>query len=486
MRASTRASWALLALSMCMSKVGMAVEQYGLHGSGTSNPSKLIWRAFDLLEERAKEPIKMTYRSVGSGVGQREYVGENNAMVAYSHFGSGDIPLSQERYEAITSSDRIPLHLPFVVGAISIFHSITELNDEEFSLQLKPCTVAKIFSRKITTWDDPEIVEENPDTADLIPRGQAITVVGRIFGSSSTASLTGYLHEACPDEWPADKVGSTVDWDSEVVTRQDSDGTSRYLQNNPYSIAYVEAFHGINLRLKEIKLQNKAGNYIHSSDADVGAAADAALNAGIIPESPEASWADVEIFNQDGENTWPIAAISYFYVDRNLRSLEESGRLLEAFLKFIVSEEGGEIAATFGFAGLPSSVKAIYNQALESLEFAEGTTPWTFETSDETQPGDGQQNFTFSGKRQTYAEYDRGVISTSVSLLEAQFEELSGKYEELAKSTSSGSSTSNTAIAALVISIIATLMSGVLLYMVMKPSHRWQKSSVPATLDGNF
>ena len=463
----------------------MAVEQYGLHGSGTSNPSKLIWRAFDLLEERAKEPIKMTYRSVGSGVGQREYQG-NSERVPYSHFGSGDIPLSQEIYDNITDSGRTPLHLPFVVGAISVFHSVTELDNDEFPLQLKPCTVAKIFSRKITTWDDPEILAENPSVSELIPSDQAITVVGRTFGSSSTASLTGYLHEACPEEWPADKVGSTVDWDADVVTREESDGTSRYLQNNPYAIAYIEAFHGINLRLKEIKLENKAGNYIHSSDADIGAAADGALNAGIIPQSPQDSWAQVEIFNQDGENTWPIAAISYFYVDQDLSSLNETGRLLEAFLKFIVSEEGEEIAASFGFVGLPPSVKDIYNQALESLEFAESTTPWTFESRDVTDVGTGQENHVFSGKRQTYAEYDRGVLSTSVSLLETQLAELSSRYEDLMQSTGGGSSTSNTAIAALVISIVATLMSGFLLYMVMKPSRGWQKSSVPVALDGNF
>ena len=36
-----------------------------LDGSGTTNPSKYIWKTMDLFEERAKIPLYMTYRAVG-------------------------------------------------------------------------------------------------------------------------------------------------------------------------------------------------------------------------------------------------------------------------------------------------------------------------------------------------------------------------------------------------------------------------------------
>ena len=46
-----------------------------MHGSGTTNPSKYFWKAMDILEERAGKPVRMTYRAVGSGTGQSEFIG---------------------------------------------------------------------------------------------------------------------------------------------------------------------------------------------------------------------------------------------------------------------------------------------------------------------------------------------------------------------------------------------------------------------------
>ena len=54
----------LLALALTTTKsVSAAIE---MHGSGSSSPSTFFWKVMDLLEERAKEPISMTYRSVGA------------------------------------------------------------------------------------------------------------------------------------------------------------------------------------------------------------------------------------------------------------------------------------------------------------------------------------------------------------------------------------------------------------------------------------
>ena len=46
-----------------------------LSGSGTTNPSKLLWRVFNTIEDQAGSPIRVTYRAVGSGTGIKEFVG---------------------------------------------------------------------------------------------------------------------------------------------------------------------------------------------------------------------------------------------------------------------------------------------------------------------------------------------------------------------------------------------------------------------------
>lgn len=60
-------------------------------------------------------------------------------------------------------------------------------------LNMTACTLAKIFTRQITTWDHPEIKKDNPGL--VIPRGTAITVLRRLSNfSPSTASLAAFLN----------------------------------------------------------------------------------------------------------------------------------------------------------------------------------------------------------------------------------------------------------------------------------------------------
>jgi|TARA_B110000977_G_scaffold87841_1_gene116861 hypothetical protein len=56
---------ALVALTILAAAAGVSA-QHELHGSGTTNPSKFFWKLMDLMEERARQPITMTYRGVGT------------------------------------------------------------------------------------------------------------------------------------------------------------------------------------------------------------------------------------------------------------------------------------------------------------------------------------------------------------------------------------------------------------------------------------
>ena len=74
----------------------------------------------DLLDERSRAPIRTTYRAVGSGTGQAEFVGQaSNSYKSYNHFGSGDVPTTKENYDTLTANGRTMLHVPFCIGAVS-------------------------------------------------------------------------------------------------------------------------------------------------------------------------------------------------------------------------------------------------------------------------------------------------------------------------------------------------------------------------------
>lgn len=166
-----------------------------IHGSGTTNPSKCLWMLMDQFMDRTKVPTRLTYRAVGSSTGQKEFLGVNNtgtnAYVPHNDFGSGDIPVSTSNYDAFTATGQEMVHLPFVLGAISIFHNIPNVPEGSQGLNLTACTLSKIFKRDIKYWDDAEILETNPGLKDKLPSDDyPITVSRRVHGSSSTASVT--------------------------------------------------------------------------------------------------------------------------------------------------------------------------------------------------------------------------------------------------------------------------------------------------------
>ena len=156
------------------------LKYYQLAGSGTTNPSKLIWYAMDKLEEMAGTPLRMTYRSVGSGTGATDW-NSNDA----GDFASTDYGL------ASASGAAAFMQLPFQIGAVSLFINIPGVGTGEMKLSV--CTVAKIFTGVITNWDHADIAT---DSGLSLP-SQTIKVIWRSNGSSSTFGLKGYLNNGC-------------------------------------------------------------------------------------------------------------------------------------------------------------------------------------------------------------------------------------------------------------------------------------------------
>lgn len=170
--------------------VAAVAETLVVSGSGTTNPSKCYWLIMSQIMDRLAIPAKLTYRAVGSSTGQKEFKGVSLDLPD-NDFGSGDIPFSTEDYNLLNAAGVDFVHLPVVLGAISIFHSIPGVPDGSLGLNLTSCNIAKIFKREILTWDDDEIIENNPNLKDLLPSaGYPIQVAHRRLGSSSTASVT--------------------------------------------------------------------------------------------------------------------------------------------------------------------------------------------------------------------------------------------------------------------------------------------------------
>jgi ABC-type phosphate transport system substrate-binding protein len=395
-----------------------------VHGSGSTNPQRLFWEAMDLLEGRSKLPLTMTYRGVGSGVGQAEFVGDaTSGFKSYNHFGSGDIPMTSALYNTVRSSGREMLHVPFALGAISVFHNVPEAELGGATIDLDACMLAKIFTRQITSWDHPDIKALNPE---MTARGE-IKVHRRADGSSSSSGITQYLRDKCPASWvynsallAASSTFPTVV--PGIIPVQGSQGMADAIDTTPNAIGYMDAGHGHEKGFAEIALKNRDGVYLTSKNANIGAAALAVLAANAFPVNATVDFSAVNLYDQAGPTTWPIVMFSYFYLDRDLTTSMNvlSASVLDYFVKFILSPEGQALAQTNWFSPLPAQLLTFSTQALALIQQPAGFITFTTELAATTQQYNGSKPYVFSGKRQSWPNYETNVLTDRLTALEAK------------------------------------------------------------------
>lgn len=467
-------------IALCSIAMG-AMQTNVMHGSGTTNPSKLFWQAMDTIEERARMPLHLTYRAVGSSTGQKEFVGDNGST-GLNNFGSGDIPMTSSRYAEVTSAGREMLHVPFAMGAIGVFHSVPTSNLGGAALDLNGCLLAKIFSRQITMWDDAEIQAVNPS---MTYTGE-IKVVHRVQGSSSTAGFTEYLSGKCPASWTIGS-GSTIIWPGDTSGAQGSGGMASFIAANVGAIGYIDAGHGHAAFLGEVKLQNRDGLYLDTKEADIGAAGTIALSAtpSVIPFLPTSDFSAVNLYDLAGPTTWPITMISYFYLDKSMASYDPvTASLVKYFVEYILSEEGQALAEDNMFVKLPPQILSYNTNSIASITMPIGAPTFITETASITQPLVGAGEYVISGKRKSYAEVERTANSAAIAAMFADHDDITAAAARLTAVVPnddgkwSANDAGSLAIVGLILGLVGLLLGGAALFTAMSKARTSKPRSV--------
>ncbi|MDQ1545527.1 MAG: phosphate transport system substrate-binding protein, partial [Actinomycetota bacterium] len=129
-------------------------------------------------------------KSQGSGGGVTNWLGGS-----YDFAGTDSaLNPTQVTSAATTCGAGGGLDLPVYLSGVAIIFNV----DGVTKLNLDSATIANIFNKKITTWNDPAITALNPGTT--LPSA-AITPVVRSDGSGTTANFTTYLSESQPSLW---------------------------------------------------------------------------------------------------------------------------------------------------------------------------------------------------------------------------------------------------------------------------------------------
>jgi ABC-type phosphate transport system substrate-binding protein len=354
--------------------------------------------------------------------------------------------------------------IPFQLGAISFFHNVPGVPDGK-ALDLQPCVLAKIFTRKIKTWDHADILSSNPGFSP--PAGKEITVVRRIYGSSSTSLISQYLYKVCPSDWDigvgkgnALSSNPTVPtdapfWPSDTVAAEGSGGVSDAISATEYSIGYIESGHGQALGLAEVALQNKDGNYLTAADADIGSAVMQIMSS--IPNA-DGDWDNdnLSLLDLGGEKTWPITAFSFMFIRKDLTSLGRSGPAVKAFAEMVLSTEGQAMLPDFGANAVPASIIAKGVAGLAQLKFAATSTMFIHELS--TLAGTGMGTHVLSVKRKRWADVEREQLVADFEKLKADYEATIAALKSEDANTITKDELERLAVPALVFAVIAFLM----------------------------
>jgi phosphate transport system substrate-binding protein len=118
-------------------------------------------------------------------------------------------------------------------------------------------------------------VADNPDLAQV---NQDIVTVHRSDGSGTTFGFTDYLSTVSPDWLSKVGKGTSVSWPV-GLGGSGNPGVAGEIQQNPYSIGYVELIYALGNNIAYGTVKNKAGQWIDPSLDSVTAAATAALQA---------------------------------------------------------------------------------------------------------------------------------------------------------------------------------------------------------------
>jgi phosphate transport system substrate-binding protein len=311
-----------------------------LHGAGASFPYPLYDRWFkDYVAQHPSTTVD--YQSVGSGAGITQFT---NKTV---DFGASDAAMTDDE---IAKVDRGVQLIPMTAGSIVLTYNLPGLTTP---LRLSRKTYTGIFLGKITKWNDPSVVADNPGAK--MP-DVAITLVHRADSSGTTYNMTQHLSAISP-EWSAGPGTSKApNWPVGIGSKG-NEGVTSTLQQTIGAIGYVEYGYAKQSKLTMATLENKAGKFVEPNTAS----GQAALAGGQLPPNLRLFLPD-----PDGADAYPIVTYTWLLLYKNSDKPASTAALKE-IVKYCLTD-GQKVSEEMGYIPLPASVVSADMQALDNVK----------------------------------------------------------------------------------------------------------------------
>jgi phosphate transport system substrate-binding protein len=309
-----------------------------LNGSGATFPQAFYETAIAGLAEEAPN-LTVNYGGGGSGKGKTDLA---DGVVDWAGSDSLVKPEDMAKYD---SGGGI-FYFPTVAAPITVSFNLSGVD----KLQLDADTLAGIFSRKITKWNDSAIAATN-DGVDL--PSTDIVVAHRADASGTTNNFTKYLMTAAPTTWTLGN-GDTVNWPTDTQAGNGNPGVAQIISQTNGAIGYVDLADATAAKLDTASVKNAAGKYIAPTlDGAQAAVAGATVNADLTYNP----------LNAAGAKAYPITAPTYVIVYKTSKDSAKTP-LIQGWLNYVLGP-AQDLAKDAGFASLPSSLK---DQAVAQID----------------------------------------------------------------------------------------------------------------------
>ena len=315
-----------------------AVTQ-NINGAGATFPYPIYSRWFSEFA-RLNPNVHINYQSIGSGGGIRQ-VSEGTV-----DFGATDGPMNDDQMK---NAKVKTMHVPTVLGAVVPVYNLPGLNKE---LNFSADVIADIYLGKISKWNDPRLVKDNPGVN--LPN-DSILPVYRSDGSGTTYIFTDFLSKVS-SEW-AQRVGknTSVKWPT-GIGQKGNEGVAGMVRQSPHSFGYVELIYAAQNKMPFGAVRNASGNFVKASTDGVTEAA----AANKMPADFR-----VSITNSSGATSYPIASFTWLLIPVQSTDAAKA-RALQAFLIWML-DHGEAEAASMTYAPLPKSVQDSVRKVVQSM-----------------------------------------------------------------------------------------------------------------------
>jgi phosphate transport system substrate-binding protein len=374
-----------------------AVAHEQITGSGSSWSANAVnqWIA-----DVTQTGLQVVFTSTGSAQGRKDFTNKTTDFAVSDIGYQGTDPVTNDADSQCTNpsdfkngigvgpSCRSFAYLPIVAGGTAFPYQLKVAGKLVRNLRLSGLTLAKIFTNKITNWNDPAITADmNGKAFPSIP----IVVVVHSEGSGSTAQFTRYLDKQFPSLWrPFLKQSGSTEYfpkQGQQIAQNGSDGVINFLTSKAANgaIGYDEYSYALAKNYPVAKIKNVAGYYTEPTQYNVAVALTQAKICGIdtkpsagniycqpgtkpadVTTSPQYLLQDLDgVYVHSDPRTYPLSSYSYMLIptsSSDVRMKTAKRQTLADFLYYSICQ-GQKEMGPIGYSPLPVNlVQASFSQ----------------------------------------------------------------------------------------------------------------------------